>query len=61
MDAYLYDNWQDSPIFKPEWLGRASSGHPDHIITDNSFWASVQFPSGVPYVEWNTQKSGYYN
>ena len=52
MDAFLYSSYAMSPIFQSDWMGQASSGDPYHTINDNSYWGSVEFPSGVPYVEW---------
>lgn len=61
MDAYLYSNLDQSPIFNREWLGEYNPPNSDHIINDGSFWANTKVLDGTKYRNWDISKEGSLN
>eukprot|EP01035_Chromulina_nebulosa_P017802 gene17802-23410_t len=44
MDAFLYDNWQDSPVFNDDWFGDNSPTTEDHSLVTGR-WADISTPT----------------
>jgi hypothetical protein len=61
MDAYLYDNWMDSPIFNADWFGEANPNTADHSIGDGGRWTHLQMPSADDYMDWDISEEGSLN
>jgi hypothetical protein len=62
MDAYLYDNLADSPIFSNDMLGEMNPTNEEHRIMDGSFWSTVKLPDGTKYKEgWDISRTGSLN
>lgn len=54
MDAYLYDDWKESPVFNANWFGEANPSNDDHRINDGGMWTDLKMPDGSPYLEWDS-------
>lgn len=53
MDAYLYDNLEQSPIFAADFLGEMNPKNSEHRIDDGSFWSTVKIPDATKYGDWD--------
>lgn len=62
MDTYLYEKWNESPIFNDDWFGEASPSTSNHQIGDASRWSTIEFPSSEKYVNsWSMKETGSLN
>jgi len=69
-DAYIYNDWKHSEIFRDDWFGVANPGNDDHVI-DRGIWAytevaknragsdSPRNPYGLLRSPWNTNPVAY--
>ena len=61
MDTYLYDTWEDSPIFDADWFGANSASNEGHYIDDGGRWDRLKVPDGDAYSDWSISETGSLN
>jgi len=60
LDNYLYEDWQQSPVFNSDWFGENMPRNEMHEVSEG-MWSKINIPDGSSYTNWDISSSGSLN